>query len=202
VLPAASFLEKDGTFTNGERRVQRVRRAVAPLEARSRLEILLALMKATGFGQKFRSPSDVMDEIASLSPAMAGISYARSRRRLQWRCPTRHPARDPARESFPPAREALVRRVGASPSFGTALTLVTGRVLEHYNAGTMTRRTATRKSCPPTCSRSRRRRRRARIAHGERVRVKSAQGETTLRARSRTAWRPARSSPPSIPTRA
>ena len=146
VLPGASALEKDGTFTSGERRIQRVRRVLAPPgDARADWEILLALMAATGLPQRFRHPGEIMDEIAQLAPAFAGVSYARlDGDGLQWPVPDATHAGTPMLhgETFTRGRGRLTRvEYVPSPSLGGALTLVTGRVLEHYNAGTMTRRT-------------------------------------------------------------
>ena len=78
VLPGASALEKDGTFTNAERRIQRVRAALPPIPgARADWEILCQLMAATGYPQPFRHPSEVMEEIARVSPVYAGVSHVR-----------------------------------------------------------------------------------------------------------------------------
>jgi formate dehydrogenase alpha subunit len=147
VLPGASFLEKDGTFTSGERRIQRVRRALDPPgEARADWEILLDLMAATGCREAFRHPSEVMEEIAGIAPAFAGVTYDRlDGAGLQWPVPSGdHPGTPTLhRESFPRGRGKLSRVVYVpSPGLGDGLILTTGRVLEHYNAGTMTRRTA------------------------------------------------------------
>ncbi len=151
VLPGASFLEKDGTFTNGERRVQRVRRVLSPPgEARPDWQILLELMARTGCPQPFAGPSEVMDEIGRLAPAFAGISFARLEGDgLQWPVPAPgHPGTPILHEtSFPGGRAELACVAFApSPVLGQddaafPLRLVTGRVLEHYNCGTMTRRT-------------------------------------------------------------
>jgi formate dehydrogenase major subunit len=147
VLPGASFLEKDGTFTNGERRVQRVRKVIDPPgDAHADWEILCVLMAATGYPQQFRHPSEIMDEIARVNPAFAGISYDRlDTGGLQWPVPAEsggtpilHASRFPRPGDR--AELACVEFV-PSPTPAGALTLITGRILEHYNAGTMTRRT-------------------------------------------------------------
>ncbi len=151
VLPGASFLEKEGTFTNGERRIQRIRRALAPPgEARADWRILCDLMAATGLPQPFEEPAQVFDEIARLAPQFAGVTHARlGDEGLQWPVPTdRHPGTAVLhRESFPRGRGRFVPIEWIpSPSLagaGDALLLVTGRALEHYNSGTMTRRSAT-----------------------------------------------------------
>jgi predicted molibdopterin-dependent oxidoreductase YjgC len=149
VLPAAGALEKDGTFTNGERRVQRVRRVVSPPgEARADWEAVCAVATAMGTPMKYRCPSEIMDEIARLTPPMAGISYARLEAGgLQWPVPhVGHPGTATLHtDSFPRglARFAAVEYMppGDQPDGRYPLVLVTGRVLQHYNAGTMTRRT-------------------------------------------------------------
>ncbi|MDP2342732.1 MAG: formate dehydrogenase subunit alpha [Deltaproteobacteria bacterium] len=154
VLPGASFFEKDGTFTNGERRVQRVRKVVEPPPgARADWQILLELMARSGLPQSFQSPAEIMDEIALLSPSFKGVSYARLERDgLQWPVPdATHPGTailhtttfaQPSNEGRAPLARVAHE---PSPSLKNAppksLRLVTGRVLEHYNCGTMTRRT-------------------------------------------------------------
>jgi len=152
VLPGASFLEKDGTFTNGERRIQRVRRVIDPPgNARADWRILLELMQRTGIPQSFESPAEVMDEIARVAPPFAGVSYARLEQEgLQWPVPEAlHPGTPilhTASFAYPDGR-ARLQCVAYEPSpalvhatRGTLL-MVTGRVLAHYNCGTMTRRT-------------------------------------------------------------
>jgi predicted molibdopterin-dependent oxidoreductase YjgC len=152
VLPGATFLEKDGTFTNGERRIQRVRRAIDPPgEARPDWQILCDLMAATGWPQAYHHPGEVFDEVAQLAPSFAGVSYPRLEGDgLQWPVPTADHPGTPIlhREQFPggqPARLACVDYV-ASPSLAEAadkLVLITGRALPHYNSGSMTRRSPT-----------------------------------------------------------
>ncbi len=90
VLPGVSFAEKDGTFTNTERRVQRVRRGIKPLgEARPDWEIVCDLSTRLGYPMKYPSPAEIMDEIASLTPSYGGIRYSRLEGLgLQWPCPT------------------------------------------------------------------------------------------------------------------
>ncbi len=189
VLPGASALEKDGTFTNGERRIQRVRRVLAPPgEARADWEILLALMAATGLPQRFRHPSEVMDEIAKVAPAFAGVSYARlDGDGLQWPVPDVTHAGTPMLhgDAFARGRGRLTRIAYVpSPGLGGALTLVTGRVLEHYNAGTMTRRTGNVELVSGDALEIHPEDARARgIADGDAVTVASAHGEAHARAR-------------------
>jgi formate dehydrogenase major subunit len=157
VLPGASFLEKDGTFTNGERRIQRVRKAIEPPgQARPDWKVLCDLMAATGLPQSFEHPADIMAEIAEIAPGFAGVAYERLEPHgLQWPVPSPgHPGTSILhRDSFPLGR-AVLARVPYEPSpvlehqARFPLLLTTGRVLEHYNAGTMTRRTDNRRLSP------------------------------------------------------
>jgi formate dehydrogenase major subunit len=189
VLPGASFLEKDGTFTNSERRIQRVRAALTPLaEARPDLQIIEALMAATGLRQLVSLPSQVMDEIARLTPIYAGVSYSRLEGDgLQWPVPSRsQPGTALLHEhEFPRGRARLsCVEFQPSPSFGTPLSLITGRVLEHYNAGTMTRRSSNLRLHPGdelqihTSDAAARR-----VEDGSRVRLRSHWGEAQAIAR-------------------
>jgi formate dehydrogenase major subunit len=156
VLPGASFLEKDGTFTNGERRIQRVRQALPPLAGlRADWQVLRDLMAATGYAQSYSHPGQIMDEIAQVAPAFGGVSYARLEGDgLQWPVPdASHPGTPLLhRERFPTGKAALMRvDYEPSPSLAhadSALLLVTGRALEHYNNGSMTRRTPNRELRP------------------------------------------------------
>jgi formate dehydrogenase major subunit len=150
VLPGASFLEKDGTFTNGERRIQRVRRVVDPPgDARPDWRIVCDLMAATGFPQPYEGPADIFAEIARVAPLFAGAAWHRLEGDgLQWPVPSpEHPGTSILHgEGFPlgKARLACVDYV-PSPSLvpdAPPLLLTTGRVLEHYNTSSMTRRTA------------------------------------------------------------
>jgi pyruvate,water dikinase len=153
VLPGASFLEKDGTFTNAERRVQRVRAVVPPVCGRADWQTLLALMAATGLPQRFRSPAEVMEEIAAVAPVFAGLRYDRlDGDGLQWPVPALdHPGTPILHvDTFPrPGGRAALSIVEWAPAperlvpltTPPGLALVTGRTLAHYNAGAMTRRT-------------------------------------------------------------
>ena len=151
VLPGASFLEKTGTFTNAERRIQKVNQVVAPPgEARGDFEILLEVAARMGRPLGFSTPAEAMDEVASLSPPLAGVSHERlGRKGLQWPVPSLdHPGttvlyRD--RFETPTGRASLARTPwappGEAPDDAFPMVLVTGRQLAHYNAGTMTRHT-------------------------------------------------------------
>ena len=154
VLPGRSYAEKDGTFTNTERRVQRVRKAVEIAgDTKPDTEIFTLIMNRMGYAQPLLSPAQVMDEIASLTPSYAGISHARldgdevAGRGLQWPCTSpEHPgtpilhaggftrgkgAYSPA--PYKPAQEL--------PDADYPLVLSTGRILYQYNACAMTDKT-------------------------------------------------------------
>ena len=153
VLPAASFLEKDGTFVNFDRRVQRVRPALPPPgEAKTDFEIISLLGRALGHEGAPATPAGAMDELARVAPIFGGISHARldAHGPIHWPCLG---ADDPGRPRLyhdgfttPSGRARLAARPylppGEHPDADYPLILVTGRRLEHYNAGTMTRRTA------------------------------------------------------------
>jgi formate dehydrogenase major subunit len=149
-LPGASFLEKDGTFTNAERRISRVRRVMAPLAGMADWEVTLALAKALGYQMHYEHPSEIMDEIARLTPTFTGVSYEKLDRvgSLQWPCNEDHPDGTPTMHvdefvrgkgrfmltGYVPTRERASRRF--------PLLLTTGRILSQYNVGAQTRRTA------------------------------------------------------------
>jgi predicted molibdopterin-dependent oxidoreductase YjgC len=194
ILPGASWLEKDGTFTNGERRIQRVRAVGEPVwDARPDWKILCELMERTGLAVHFRQPADVMREIVEVAPAYAGVSYDRleTPAGLQWPVPSRdHPgtARLHTWTFGGGAERARLSCVSFVPSPALSgedgeILLITGRVLEHYNNGAMTRRTDNVELCAedrfelhPDDARARG------IAMGDRVRIQSAQGEVHARA--------------------
>lgn len=159
VLPATSFAEKDGTFTNSERRVQRVRKAVEPVgESRPDWEIIcdLARRMSGRMGLNvhdqfaFAHPSDIWREMAALTPLMAGISYERldDEGGIQWPCPTpEHPGTRYLYENdFPrgPRAKFVAFDQGPQaeemPTKRFPLILNTGRILYHWHGGTLTRR--------------------------------------------------------------
>jgi formate dehydrogenase major subunit len=148
-LPGASFLEKDGTFTNAERRISRVRRAMTPLAGYADWEVTMMLSNALGYPMAYGHPSEIMDEIARLTPTFAGVSYDKLEREgsIQWPC------NDKAPDGTPTMHEgAFVNGAGrfmitqyvptderTGPRF--PLILTTGRILSQYNVGAQTRRT-------------------------------------------------------------
>lgn len=191
-LPAASSFEKDGTFMNAERRVQRVRRVVdAPGEARSDADILCALAEAMGQGDRFafRNAEEIWNEIRSVWPRGAGISYERLERNgLQWPCPSEdHPGtRVLHSDSFASGPRAALRRIEYRPSAETCndeypLLLITGRRLYQFNAATMTGRTPNALLQPgdvlDVCEDDARR---YGLRNGDRVLLRSRHGEARL----------------------
>lgn len=149
-LPGASFLEKDGTFTNAERRISRVRKAMEPLAGKADWEVTLALAKALGASMHYAHPSEIMDEIARLTPSFHGVSYARLEERgsLQWPCNDAAPDGTPIMHAETFSRglghfvvtEYVPTTEKVTPRF--PLILTTGRILSQYNVGAQTRRTA------------------------------------------------------------
>src|SRR5690606_14118712 len=88
LLPGATFLEKSGTFTNAERRISRVRKVMPPLAGKEDWEVTVALSNALGYAMHYNHPSEIMDEIAALTPTFTGVSYAKLERlgSIQWPC--------------------------------------------------------------------------------------------------------------------
>ena len=149
ILPGASFAEKDGTFTNGERRVQRIRKAIEPLAGMAEWEVLCKLSTLMGYQMSYDHPSEIMDEIASLVPAYGGISYDRIEEKgIQWPCPTKdHPGTTTLYTdlfSRPGGKAQFIaldhKGSGEVTDEEYPLVLITGRIREHYNNGSMSRR--------------------------------------------------------------
>jgi len=149
-LPGTSFLEKDGTFTNAERRINRVRPVMATKTGKQEWEVTCDLSAALGYPMHYDSSSQIMDEIATLTPTFAGVSFALLDEvgSVQWPCNAEHPLGTPIMHV-----EGFVRGKGAfqvTPFVPTEerttrrypLVLTTGRVLSQYNVGAQTRRTA------------------------------------------------------------
>lgn len=148
-LPGSTFLEKDGTFTNAERRIQPVRKVMTPMNGMADWEVTQGLANALGLDWRYTHPREIMDEIARLTPSFAGVSFARldAMGSIQW------PANAAAPEGTPVMHiDGFVRGKGkfvvtdyiptdekTGPRF--PLLLTTGRILSHYNVGAQTRRT-------------------------------------------------------------
>lgn len=148
-LPGCSFLEKDGTFTNAERRIQRVRKVMAPKNGYADWEVTMMLAKALGYEMDYAHPGEIMDEIARLTPSFAGVSYKKldEMGSVQWPCNDKAPEGTPIMHigGFVRGKGKFVlteyvptdERTG--PRF--PLLLTTGRILSQYNVGAQTRRT-------------------------------------------------------------
>ncbi len=150
LLPGSSFLEKNGTFTNAERRISMVRKAIEPLAGLEDWEVTMALSNAMGYPMNYAHPSEIMDEIARLTPTFKGVSYEKLDRlgSIQWPCNDEAPDGTPtmhvnefvrgkgyfAITGFVPTEERSTRKY--------PLLMTTGRILSQYNVGAQTRRTA------------------------------------------------------------
>ena len=148
-LPGSSFLEKDGTFTNAERRINRVRQVMAPLSGKSEADVTIEFARALGYDMPFASASEIMDEIARVTPTFTGVSYAKldALGSVQWPCNDAAPEGTPLMHvdrfvrgkgnfivtEFVPTEERVNARF--------PLILTTGRILSQYNVGAQTRRT-------------------------------------------------------------
>jgi formate dehydrogenase major subunit len=149
-LPGASFLEKDGTFTNAERRINRVRAVMKPKSGRHEWDIVCQIATAMGYPMQYDHPSQIMDEIASVTPTFTGVSFDKLDEvgSVQWPCNEQAPDGTPIMHvdaftrglgrfvptPFVPTDERSTRRF--------PLILTTGRILSQYNVGAQTRRTA------------------------------------------------------------
>ena len=193
ILPAAAFAEKDGTFSNTERRVQRVRKAVNPPgDAKADWEILMNIMNRMGYAKNYVNPSEIMDEIASLTPSYGGINYDRlENESIQWPClDENHPGTKYLHEKAIARGRGLFMPVdyvvsAEMPSEEYPLIMTTGRILYHYHTRTMTGREDGLNQLAPesfveinpaTANR-------LSILDGERVRLVSRRGEVETTAR-------------------
>jgi formate dehydrogenase major subunit len=148
-LPGSSFLEKDGTFTNAERRISRVRKVMPPLCGMQDWEVTMALSNALGYPMHYAHPSEIMDEIARLTPTFTGVSYAKLEKlgSIQWPCNDAAPEGTPIMhvDHFVRGKgRFMVTRYIPTEERSTRkypLLLTTGRILSQYNVGAQTRRT-------------------------------------------------------------
>ncbi|MGO4327401.1 formate dehydrogenase subunit alpha [Cupriavidus sp. 2TAF22] len=190
-LPGSSFLEKDGTFTNAERRISRVRKVMPPKARYADWEATVLLSNALGYPMEYTHPSQIMDEIARLTPSFHGVSYARLDElgSIQWPCNEAAPDGTPTMHigSFVRGKGKFIitRYVPTTERVNRAfpLILTTGRILSQYNVGAQTRRTENvmwhdedRLEIHPHDAEERG------IKDGDWVGVQSRAGETVLRA--------------------
>ncbi|MGC4404791.1 formate dehydrogenase subunit alpha [Methyloversatilis sp. MC4-4] len=191
-LPGSSFLEKNGTFTNAERRISRVRKVMPPLAGKEDWEVTCMLSNALGYPMDYGHPSEIMDEIARLTPTFHGVSYERLEElgSIQWPCNEQAPEGTPIMHidqfvrgkgrfmltKYVPTEERTSKRF--------PLILTTGRILSQYNVGAQTRRTPNsmwhdedRLEIHPADAETRG------INEGDWVGITSRAGETVLRAR-------------------
>ena len=190
-LPGSTFLEKDGTFTNAERRIGRVRKVMSPKNGLGDWEITVKLAEAMGVPMNYSHPSEIMDEIAATTPSFAGVSFAKLDEvgSVQWPCNEKAPEGTPIMHigGFKKGKGkfVLTEYVPTDERSGPRypLLLTTGRILSHYNVGAQTRRTANvvwheedRLEIHPHDAEQRG------VNEGDWVKVASRAGETTLRA--------------------
>jgi formate dehydrogenase major subunit len=191
-LPGSTFLEKDGTFTNAERRINRVRKVMPPRNGKADWEITLDIAHAMGFEMQYDHPSQIMDEIAATTPSFAGVSYAMldEKGSVQWPCNEKAPDGMPVMHingfANGAGRFVVTEYVPTDERTGARfpLLLTTGRTLSQYNVGAQTRRTANgvwhqedRLEIHPHDAEQRG------VRDGDWVKLASRSGETTLRAR-------------------
>jgi formate dehydrogenase major subunit len=149
LLPGSSFLEKNGTFTNAERRINRVRKVMPAVAGKEDWEITMDLSNALGYPMHYNHPSEIMDEIASLTPTFNGVNYQRLDElgSIQWPCNEENPVGMPTMhvDDFPigKGRFSVTEYVATDERTNSRfpLLLTTGRILSQYNVGAQTRRT-------------------------------------------------------------
>jgi formate dehydrogenase major subunit len=149
-LPGSSFLEKDGTFTNAERRISRVRKVMPAMAGMSDWEVTMALSNAFGYPMHYNHPSEIMDEIARLTPTFHGVTYDKIDKlgSIQWPCNEQAPDGTPVMhvDEFVRGKGKFVITEYVPTDERTnsqyPLLLTTGRILSQYNVGAQTRRTA------------------------------------------------------------
>ncbi|UZE48913.1 formate dehydrogenase subunit alpha [Rhodopseudomonas sp. P2A-2r] len=190
-FPGSTFLEKNGTFTNAERRIQRVRKVMSPKNGLEDWEVTLGFARALGYEMHYNHPSEIMDEIAALTPTFSGVSYAKLDElgSVQWPCNEKMPLGTPVMhiDGFVRGKGKFMRTEYVATDEKTGprfpLLLTTGRILSQYNVGAQTRRTENvvwheedRLEMHPHDAEMRG------IRDGDWCKLQSRAGETTLRA--------------------
>jgi formate dehydrogenase major subunit len=191
-LPGSTFLEKDGTFTNAERRINRVRKVMAPRNGYADWEITQMLANAMGANWTYTHPSQIMDEIALTTPSFAGVTYEKleTMGSVQWPCNDKAPEGTPLMhvDGFVRGRGKFIRTEYVPTDEKTGprfpLLLTTGRILSQYNVGAQTRRTANVVWHPEDVLEIHPHDAEVRgVREGQWVRLASRSGETSLRAK-------------------
>ncbi|CAN7630632.1 formate dehydrogenase subunit alpha [Aminobacter aminovorans] len=190
-LPGSTFLEKDGTFTNAERRINRVRKVMAPKNGLADWEVTQRLAQAMGLNWNYQHPSEIMDEVAKTTPSFANVSYEFLEKMgsVQWPCNEKAPEGTPIMhiDGFVRGKGKFIRTEYVATDEKTGprfpLLLTTGRILSQYNVGAQTRRTENVAwhaedllEIHPHDAEQRG------LRDGDWVRLQSRAGETTLRA--------------------
>ena len=190
-LPGSTFLEKDGTFINAERRIQLVRKVMEPKNGYADWEITCLISNAMGYPMHYNHPSEIMDEIARLTPTFSGVSFKRIEElgSIQWPCNDKAPEGTPVMHIGQfvrgKGRFLITEYVATDEKVGPRfpLLLTTGRILSQYNVGAQTRRTDNvawhpedRLEIHPSDAEVRG------VKDGDWVKLASRSGETTLRA--------------------
>jgi len=190
-LPGSTFLEKDGTFTNAERRINRVRKVMAPKNGLADWEVTQRLAQAMGLNWNYQHPSEIMDEVAKTTPSFANVSYEFLEKMgsVQWPCNDKAPEGTPIMhiDGFVRGKGKFIRTEYVATDEKTGprfpLLLTTGRILSQYNVGAQTRRTENVAwhaedllEIHPHDAEQRG------LRDGDWVRLQSRAGETTLRA--------------------
>jgi formate dehydrogenase major subunit len=190
-LPGSTFLEKDGTFTNAERRINRVRKVMSPKNGLADWEVTQRLAQAMGLSWNYAHPSEIMDEVAATTPSFANVSYdlLEEKGSVQWPCNEKAPEGTPIMhlDGFVRGKGKFIRTEYVATDEKTGprfpLLLTTGRILSQYNVGAQTRRTANIVwhdedvlEIHPHDAEQRG------VRDGDWVRLTSRAGETTLRA--------------------
>lgn len=193
VLPAACSFEKEGTFSNTERKVQRVRKALNPPgEAKDDLSIIMELSSLMGYEMNYNNPEKVLEEFGRLWPALSGITYARIENKgLQWPCPgADHPGTEYLYKDGFPKGKVQFAPVKYTPPAELCCTeypfvLTTGRNLFQYHSGSMTRRVKPieEHAGEPYVEISVTDGDRLGIKTGDLIKVRSRRGEITIKAR-------------------
>jgi predicted molibdopterin-dependent oxidoreductase YjgC len=189
VLPASSFAEKEGTFTNTERRVRLLRKAIQPIgSSKADWQIFLELSNAFGLKTEFRNPAEIYDEMSSLTYFFRGISHKRlGARGIQWPCTNdAHPGTERLyiNNVYPPGKATFhpipYREPSETLTEEYPMVLITGRRLYHFNNSAQTRRTETAAGMEEHLDMNPRDIERLQLINSQKVRVSSRRGSVVM----------------------